>query len=297
MLFLYCTRNAPLRQPKKRFFLHFPAFPRISPHCPSSAALSGKKRLFSLQTQKCRRGFLKFLPPADLPLPFPASFSFPFSCKFSFPAPPTAGREKSTTPRPNRPSPPLEGKGGRKKEKIRRAGQKQNGKGEGEKKRKGLCGGRRCALASVKNGEKQQRRPQNLWGRLCRKMPVAADGKPTERNAINDRFYKKSLRQVRLFTSKILRQARFCSGNREKRAEKAFATGQSLRTQQKSPKRRFGLFLRGRTDADPCKRRLLNALPRGRGFPSPDRRGKSRRCSPETPPFFTVIFTVCHRVF
>lgn len=108
---------------------------------------------------------------------------------------------------------------------------------------------------------------------------------------------QKPLRQTKLFANKTLRRTRFCSGKSEKRAGKAFATGQSLRTQQKSPKRRFGLFLRGRTDADPCERRLLNALPRGRGFPSPDRRGKSRRCSPETPPFFTVIFTVCHRVF
>ena len=56
--------------------------------------------------------------------------------------------------------------------------------------RQGLCGGRRGALASVKNGEKKQRRPQRFWGRLCRKKPVAADGKPTERNAIKDRFYK-----------------------------------------------------------------------------------------------------------
>lgn len=162
--------------------------------------------------------------------------------------------------------------------------------------RQGLCGGRRCALASVKNGEKQQRRPQRFWGRLCRKK-VAADGKLPERSAINDRFYKKSLRQVRILQAEPCGRQGFIRGIERARAGKAFATGQSVRTQQKSPKRRFGLFLRGRTDADPCKRRLLNALPRGRGFPSPDRRGKSRRCSPETPPFFTVIFTVCHRVF
>ena len=94
---------------------------------------------------------------------------------------------------------------------------------------------------------------------------------------------QKPLRQVRLFTSKILRQARFYSGKSgpERRLQRVKACGRS----KKSPKRRFGLFFRGRTDADPCKRRLLNALPRGRGFPSPDRRGKSRRCSPETPPF------------
>lgn len=162
--------------------------------------------------------------------------------------------------------------------------------------RQGLCGGRRRALASVKNGEKQQRRPQRFWGRLCRKKRCRrqeADRKKRHKGQV----LQKTLRQTKLFANKTLRQGRVCSGDREKRAEKAFATGQSLRTQQKSPKRRFGLFLRGRTDADPCKRRLLNALPRGRGFPSPDRRGKSRRCSPETPPFFTVIFTVCHRVF
>ena len=163
--------------------------------------------------------------------------------------------------------------------------------------RQGLCGGRRCALASVKNGEKQQRRPQRFWGRLCRKKPVAADRKTTRKKRHKGQVLQKTLWRVRLFVSRTLRQARFCSGDREKRAEKAFATGQSVRTQQKSPKRRFGLFLRGRTDADPCKRRLLNALPRGRGFPSPDRRGKSRRCSPETPPFFTVVnYTIkCNR--
>ena len=290
--------ETPLSVNRKRGFScispHFPAFPRIAPRRPP---FRGKNDFFSLQTQKCRRGFLKFLPPADLPLPFPASFSFPFSRKFSFPAPPTAGREKSTTPRPNRPSPPTAGKGGRKKEKIRRASQKQKWEGRGQK-----SAARAVRRKAMRVGKRKKRRetaeaPPKVLGAPLPKKTVAADGKLPERSAINDRFYKKSLRQVRLFTSKILRQARFCSGNREKRAEKAFATGQSLRTQQKSPKRRFGLFLRGRTDADPCKRRLLNALPRGRGFPSPDRRGKSRRCSPETPPFFTVIFTVCHRVF
>ena len=106
------------------------------------------------------------------------------------PEPPGAGAKKSRAPPPNGPCPPAAGKGGREKEKKRRAGQKQNGKGEGKKVRQGLRGGRRCALASVKNGEKQQRRPQRFWGRLCRKKPVAADGKPTERNAIKDRFYK-----------------------------------------------------------------------------------------------------------
>lgn len=100
--------------------------------------------------------------------------------------------------------------------------------------RQGLCGGRRCALASVKNGEKKQRRPQRFWGRLCRKKPVAADRRPTERSAIKDRFYKNpcgklGFLQVRLFTSKILRQARFYSGKSgpERRLQRVKACGRS----------------------------------------------------------------------
>ena len=163
--------------------------------------------------------------------------------------------------------------------------------------RQGLCGGRRCALASVKNGEKQQRRPQRFWGRLCRKKPVAADRKTTRKKRRKGQVLQKPLRQVRLLQAEPCGRQGSVRGigrsGPKRRLQRVKACGRS----KKSPKRRFGLFFRGRTDADPCKRRLLNALPRGRGFPSPDRRGKSRRCSPETPPFFTVIFTVCHRVF
>lgn len=179
----------------------FPAFPRISPHFPALPLVGrpfGEKTTFFFANAKVPPRVFKIFTARRFTPPFSCKFSFPFSCKFSFPAPLTAGREKSTTPRPNRPSPPSARKGGRKKEKKRRAGQKQNGKGEEKKVRQGLCGGGRCALASVKNGEKQQRRPQRFWGRLCRKKPVAADGKPTERSAIKDRFYKKSLRQVRI---------------------------------------------------------------------------------------------------
>lgn len=266
----------------------FPAFPRISPHCLSSAALSGKKRLFSLQTQKCRRGFLKFLPPADLPLPFPASFPFPPRRRRG--GKKVRRRARTALPRRRR------GRAGEKKRKYGERVRNKMGRERAKKCGKGCAAEGDVRWQEQKNGEKQQRRPQRFWGRLCRKK-VAADGKPTERNAIKDRFYKNPCGKPSFLQAEPYGRQGFVRGIERARAEKAFATGQSLRTQQKSPKRRFGLFLRGRTDADPCKRRLLNALPRGRGFPSPDRRGKSRRCSPETPPFFTVIFTVCHRVF
>lgn len=81
MLFLYYTRNTPLRQPKKRFFLHFPAFPRIASRRPAFR----EKTTFFANAKVPPRVF-EILPPSDLPLPSPASFSLS--------APLTAGREK-----------------------------------------------------------------------------------------------------------------------------------------------------------------------------------------------------------
>ena len=275
----------------------FPAFPCISPHCPSSAALSGKKRLFSLQTQKCRRGFLKFLPPADLPPPFSCKFllSLLLQVFLSRPADGGAGKKYDAAPEP--PFPAVGGEGRAKKRENTESGSETKWEGRGQK-----SAARAVRRKAMRVGKRKKRRetaeaPPKVLGAPLPKKARCRRRKTDRKKRHKGQVLQKNLWRVRLFVSRTLRQGRFCSGNREKRAGKAFATGQSLRTQQKSPKRRFGLFLRGRTDADPCKRRLLNALPRGRGFPSPDRRGKSRRCSPETPPFFTVIFTVCHRVF
>lgn len=290
MLFLYCTRNDPLRQPKKRFFLHFPALPLVG-------RPFGEKTTFFFANAK--------VPPRVFKIFTARRFTPPFSCKFllslllqvflSRPADGGAGKKYGAAPEP--PFPAGGGEGRARKREETESGSETKWEGRGQK-----SAARAARRKAMRVGKRKKRRetaeaPPKVLGAPLPKKARCRRRKTDRKKRHKGQVLQKNLWRVRLFVSRTLRQGRFCSGNREKRAGKAFATGQSVRTQQKSPKRRFGLFLRGRTDADPCKRRLLNALPRGRGFPSPDRRGKSRRCSPETPPFFTVIFTVCHRVF
>ncbi len=219
----------------------FPAFPRISPHCPSSAALSGKKRLFSLQTQKCRRGFLKFLPPADLPLPFPASFSFPFSCKFSFPAPLTAGRKKSEVPRPNRPSPPLAGKGGRKKRKY---GERVRNKTERKRAKKAARAVRRKA---TRVGKRKKRRetaeaPPKVLGAPLPKKARCRRQETDRKKRHKGQVLQKILAASKNFASRTLRQSRFYSGDRESAGRKDICNVSKLADAAKKPETMFRTF-------------------------------------------------------
>ena len=286
--------ETPLSVNRKR------GFSCISPHFPALPLVGrpfGEKTTFFFANAK--------VPPRVFKIFTARRFTPPFSCKFllslllqvflSRPADGGSGKKYDAAPEP--PFPAVGGEGRARKREETESGSETKRKGRGRKKRQGLCGEGRCALSSAKNGEKKQRRPQRFWGRLCRKKPVAADRKTTRKNAIKDRFYKNPCGKPSFLRTKPYGRQGSVRGigrsGPKRRLQRVKACGRS----KKSPKRRFGLFLRGRTEAAPCKRRLLNALPRGRGFPSPDRRGKSRRCSPETPPFFTVIFTVCHRVF
>ena len=278
--------ETPLSVNRKR------GFSCISPHFPALPLVGrpfGEKTTFFFANAKVPPRVFKIF----TALRFTPSLSL--QVFLSRPADGGAGKKYDAAPEP--PFPAVGGEGRAKKRENTESGSETKREGRGQK-----SAARAVRRKAMRVGKRKKRRekaeaPPKVLGAPLPKKNVAADGKTTRKKRHKGQVLQKPLRQTKLFVSRTLRQARFCSGNREKRAGKAFATGQSVRTQQKSPKRRFGLFLRGRTDADPCKRRLLNALPRGRGFPSPDRRGKSRRCSPETPPFFTVIFTVCHRVF
>ena len=285
----------------------FPAFPRISPNCPSSADLSGKKRLFSLQTQKCRRGFLKFLPPADLPPPFSCKFllSLLLQVFLSRPADGGAGKKYDAAPEP--PFPAVGGEGRAKKRENTESGSETKWEGRGQKsaaravRRKAMRVGKRkkrretaeappkvlgaplpkkarCRRRKTDRKKRHKRqvlqkplRQTKLFvsrtlrqARFCsgksekraekafasRKMPVAADRRPTERNAIKDRFYKNPCGKPSFLQAEPYGRQGFVRGIERARAEKAFATGQSLRTQQKKPETTFRTFF---SRADGCR--------------------------------------------
>ena len=78
-------------------------------------------------------------------------------------------------------------------------------------------------MASVKNGEKKQMYPQSFGGRLCRKKPVAADGKTTRKKLCKGQVLQKILAASKPFCKQNLAAGKVLFG--EKRAGKAFATG------------------------------------------------------------------------
>ncbi len=214
--------ETPLSVNRKR------GFSCISPHCPSSADLSGKKRLFSLQTQKCRRGFLRFYRPPIYPsLLLQVFLSLLLQVFLSRPADGGAGKKYDAAPEP--PFPADGGEGRAKKRENTESGSETKWEGRGQKsaaravRRKAVRVGKR-----KKRREKAEAPPKVLGAPLpkkarCRRQE--ADRKKRHKRQV----LQKPLRQVRLFTSKILRQARFYSGKSgpERRLQRVKACGRS----------------------------------------------------------------------
>ena len=239
--------ETPLSVNRKR------GFSCISPHFPALPLVGrpfGEKTTFFFANAK--------VPPRVFKIFTARRFTPPFSCKFllslllqvflSRPADGGAGKKYDAAPEP--PFPAVGGEGRARKREETESGSETKREGRGQK-----SAARAVRRKAMRVGKRKKRRetaeaPPKVLGAPLPKKARCRRRKTDRKKRHKGQVLQKTLRQVSLFASRTLRQARFYSGDRERAGRKGVCNGSKLADAEKKPETTFRTFF---TRADGCR--------------------------------------------